>query len=958
MRPKPPPGFDLIDEPGAVPAPPPGFEIIDETTPPARPAGTGDASELRAYEPTLRDKIGSFFSDMLGNTPLGDRAVSGVMGSTGLGHNRIGVVDFTPARIPLFGQEAYRAYDAGNMGEAALNALGATPAPIVAKGIEGIAAVAKPAADAARRGMTAASARLPEAITGRGADDVADAVIAGRLQRSGQSAETVAEDLAAGQRSARLDSNSNATLPETIADTSQDMQRLTGSAYRTGGEAGEIIKPALEARQRGPANFYADRVNDAPQGQIERIIDDFDRALGVKSSKGARATSTELEAAQKAKADELYKKARDNSEPFDLENVATAWHLKAQQYQGDFRKKLTSAIDLFTQPAGSFTRFGANNVTRFDNAKKVLDDMIENSKGEFGKATNLTRELTGLKNDLIAEVHKGGKNKYYQQARDEFGSAAENREAIELGRKALREDSEVSVETYRSLTPAQQKLFRIGMRDSVRLTMATKKPGDNATLPFQQRRVRELLDEVIPTPKKKGAEFADRAERFGDIMRREERMSETRNRVLGNSATAERVGDDAEFASDALSRALTGGRSMVNMGLELVGSGLQKAFGYRRDVAASLARKLMDSNPETRAATLEAIRAQQSPQAFSAFSEGIQKAFPRVAVLPTPGAPAERQPSRPFPKPMYLGGPKPDDSLPGVPQGVDGTPGPTSQEMDDAKAKEDKYRASKALLRAGDQTIIPSLPELGSNVLDAISGAGEALMAFGPMGEALNAPLQGAGAVIRSMRSAPKEVPIPPLTLEAEGQRVADIVRRRNEAQRAATSAKTAEQAKAAGSTGTVPATANKTAIIDEITQAGAARPVKGRQGVMSVDDQIAAVEAQGQVPILNGPWGPDLKKSVAAALERSVAARKAMETPKGAKVMREAANMPSVTDAYNNLRVQIRAMQKQLAERGESASARAGWDRDVKQQLREDLKAAQEELVRLQKTINARGPE
>lgn len=957
MTPKPPPGFELIDDAIAPPAPPPGFQLIDPQEKPSRPAGTGDGSELRAYEPTWRDRVGQFLSDILGNSPEAERVVSGAVGSTGLGHNRTGVVDFTPARIPLFAQEAKRAYDAGNTGQVVLNAIGATPIPVLNKGVDAAASALRPVADAASRAMTAASARLPEAITGRGADDVADAVIAGRLQRSGQSAATVAEDLSAGQRSARLESNSNATLPETIADTSQDMQRLTGSVYRTGGEAGEIIKPALVNRQRGPANPYAPRDVEGPQGQIERIIDDFDRALGVKSSKGARATSAELEAAQRAKANELYAKARENSEPFDLENVATAWHVKAQDYQGAFRQKLVSAIDLFTQPAGSFTRPAANNITRFDNAKKMLDDMIESSKGEFGKATNLTRELTNLKNDLIAEVHRGGRNKFYQQARDEFGTAAENREAIDLGRKAMREDSEVSVETYRNLTPAQQKLFRIGMRDSVRLTMATKKPGDNATLPFQQRRVRELLSEVIPTPKGRSAEFADRPARFGDIMRREERMSETNNRVLGNSATAERVGDDAEFASDALSRALTGGRSMVNMGLEMLGGTLQRAFGYRRDVAAALARKLMDSNPQSRAATLEAIKAAESPQAFSEFADGIQKAFPRAVPPLTPAATAERpsEPRREFPRPMYLGGPKPDDSLPGVPQGIDGEPGPSSNEMNALIAAERTKRADNALLRYGDTTIIPSWPEIGWGSLDAMADAGDVLMAFGPMGEALNAPIAGTNALLRSMRAKPSEIPIPPLTLEEEGARVAGIVSRRKQAERVATTAKTAAQAKASGSTGTVPATANRRALVDEINAAGVARPVKGRQGAMSVDDQISAIESQGQVPILNGPWGPDLKKSIASALEKSVEARKALDArQRSTKVMREPHDMPSVADAYRNLRSQVRQMQQQIG----SSADRIGYDRGVKLQLRNDLRAAQEELLRLQKKLSERGPE
>lgn len=632
MTPKPPPGYEIIGSLDAtVPAPPPGFELIGPAQQqPRESAPVPQPAEMRAYEPTWREQIGGAISDFLGNTVAGDRVASGLVGSSGLGHSRMSVSDVTPARIPMYAQEAKRSFEAGNTGSGILSAVAATPAPIVGKVIDAALTAANPVTNAIRGGATAVQARLPQALSGADADTIANRVLQGRLYRSGQTADTVAADLAAGQRAARLDSNSNAVLPEMLADTSDDMQRLTGSVYRTGAEAGEVVKPALETRQRGPANPYAPRSEEGPQGQIERIIDDFDRALGVKSSNGARATATELEAAQKARAKELYGKAEANSEAFDLAPVTKAWEAKALEYRGEFRDKLNRAIALFQKDKATLGGTEIDNIRRFDNSKKVFDDLIENSKGEFGKATNLTRELTNFKDDLLKQVHgpNGERNKIYQQARDEFGTAAENREAIDLGRKAFREDGEVSVDTYRSLNPAQKKLFRIGLRDALRLKLATKKPGDNATLPLQERRIRELLAEVIPSSKGKAAEFADRPERFGELMRREERMSQTRNAVLGNSATAQRHQDDAQFASDALSRVITSGRSVTNMALEGVGSLLQKAFGYRQDVAAALARKLTSSDPAARAEILQHIRAAQPPETFSAFADGLDTLLP------------------------------------------------------------------------------------------------------------------------------------------------------------------------------------------------------------------------------------------------------------------------------------------------------------------------------------------
>ena len=991
MTPKPPPGFEIIPtQQAAVPPPPPGFEIVTAAQP-SRPAGVGDGSEVRAYEPTIRERIGGYISDFFGNSAEGDRLAQGVVGSSGLGHSSMAVADFTPARIPMFAQESFRAYNEGRTGAAALAALGATPVPVLNKAVEGAVSAAQPVVEAARNLGTQAAARLPARVTGRSADDVADRVIAGRLQRSGQSADTVAEDLAAGQRSARLSSNSQAELPEMLADTSDDMQRLTGSVYRTGGEASEIVKPRLEGRQRGPENPYAPRLVEGPQGQIERIIDDFDRALEVKSSKGARATASELEAAQRAKADELYTKARAASEPFDLENTLVAWNLKAQQYQGPFRDTLVRAMNLFREPPGSFTRFGANTITRFDNAKKILDDMIEGAKR--GGENNLARELVGLKNDLLAEVHRGGKNKLYQQARDEFGTAAENREAIDLGRRAFREDSEVSVDTFRALTPAQQKLFRIGLRDALRLALATKKPGDNATLLLQQRRIRELLTEVIPTPRAKAAEFKDRAERFGDLMRREERMSQTRNAVLGNSATAQRVADDAEFASDTLSRIMTSGRSAMNMGLELVGNQLQKVFGYRRDVAAALARKLTSTDPAERAATLEAIRAAQSPQAFSAFAEGISSAAPRTPALVAPtqqddgsditgsagldaiGGGAEGDRLRP-PGMMRLGGPKPTDPYDQIPITADGNE--EAARAAQAKMYEDNLRRviDRSFVRYGDQVLIPNnIDDAIDMLVSGAAKAGDVLAAFPGVGTLIDDLGNAAGAGLKALRNAPKapEEIIPGAT--AEGDAILAARRAAREKEQAAARAAqeqadrqargAAYQAEAAkrGSTGTVPALSpakDRAAIVEGLPEGTAPMAIKGRQGMPTRDEQIELVDKYisggGRVrdlPSGDGPWGssPQRKAERAQeAIQRAFDKDKAKQPPAKAATVGDEANLPSVKElmeAWKGAKAEadrLRSEIKSLKEKGRDTA-----------RLSEELRQTQLDLVRLQQASGYR---
>jgi hypothetical protein len=102
------------------------------------PAPPRRQAEMRSYEPTWRENIAQYMMGDSRASPERERLVRGVMGTTGLpGSEQIGAVDFTPARIPLFAQEAKRAYDEGNYGSAALNAVGAVPIPLVDKAVGG-----------------------------------------------------------------------------------------------------------------------------------------------------------------------------------------------------------------------------------------------------------------------------------------------------------------------------------------------------------------------------------------------------------------------------------------------------------------------------------------------------------------------------------------------------------------------------------------------------------------------------------------------------------------------------------------------------------------------------------------------------------------------------------------------------------------------------------------------------
>lgn len=117
--------------------------------PGAAPAAGG--AEMRSYSPTWREQLGSWLAEKIGGdhpSPEVDRLVTGLVGSTGLGDTRINVADLTGAGAPMLAQEATREAQAGNYGRAALDAVGAIPAPILNKGIGAVVDGAGAAASA------------------------------------------------------------------------------------------------------------------------------------------------------------------------------------------------------------------------------------------------------------------------------------------------------------------------------------------------------------------------------------------------------------------------------------------------------------------------------------------------------------------------------------------------------------------------------------------------------------------------------------------------------------------------------------------------------------------------------------------------------------------------------------------------------------------------------------------
>jgi DNA replication initiation complex subunit (GINS family) len=495
-----------------------------------------------------------------------------------------------------------------------------------------------------------------------GVDAAADTVMAQRLREAGDVPQAMRDQLAEAQRVGTFyGGGRSASVTETplaLADVSPSMQKLAGSASRSSGEANARAEAFIGTRQTGvtPKNESAVRFADeggiahrnplgplskdaAPAGQYERVKDALTRSMTLedkdfhKFGQNAYRTEQAMMASLKSEADKLYGEARKAAQNFNVQPVIRP---VVEKYASAVLDMPIGEATLVKRALRQFTTGNGQLVTSldgFDKAKRVVDGLIGRARTSGDK--NAERVLTGIKNDMIAAVDAApGYGDKYKAARNYYSSQMEMKDAIDLGRQAFKENSDVVADQFGGLTEGQQKLFRLGLIESFEANIGRKKRTNDVTQIFETPRVQDLLRVVVPRTEtatgrvKKGAVYADRPERLADLVGNEKTMVKSNNKILGNSATAERLADDAKFTRQGLGQMITNLRSsggVTGVILEATATGLNKIFGMREDVAAEVGRRLFTAKPDDIERILQRLE-KASPQKAARFYEFLSHA--------------------------------------------------------------------------------------------------------------------------------------------------------------------------------------------------------------------------------------------------------------------------------------------------------------------------------------------
>lgn len=513
-----------------------------------------------------------------------------------------------------------------------------------------------------------------------GAQDRAAQMIADQLSRSGRSVDDLRGMLAKANEARDFGPPSLAQNALAPVDLDEGLQRLAGSAARQHPEAANIGQAFISARQTGltppegphaaaamglptrPAfanpitgaqaqrslgsSFETPKDQFVPMGQMERVRDALKRSLRIRDEghhghlDNAYRTEQAIVREGKLEANQLYGEMRAASQGYDIRpHIQPVIDKIAIQVQSPdmgptTAKLLRRALTEFTTGTGA-NRQLVSSLNAFDEAKRAVDAIIETAaragNNNVGRILRGTPENPGLLRELLDAVDGITHNNVgpvYRSARGAFSSNTELREAIDLGRKAFRENSDVTADHFASLSgTTEQKLFRLGLLESFEQHMGRQKRTADVTQAFDNPRVQDLLSTVVPRSEDGSAAFATRPERLGRFLDNEKRMIKTRDVVRGGSTTARNLADDEAF--ETLSTLVDQFRTIPSawsIGIRAIEYALDKAFGMRAETAKALAQMLFTAEPARRAEVLARVSSRMGPERMLRFNAALQEA--------------------------------------------------------------------------------------------------------------------------------------------------------------------------------------------------------------------------------------------------------------------------------------------------------------------------------------------
>ena len=261
--------------------------------------------------------------------------------------------------------------------------------------------------------------------------------------------------------------------------------------------------------------FIRNRQATRPQ----RIMTAADEALGT----GGAGYKTTLDALVKQKQTEaapLYKQIENLSVKVDpeLNRLLQAAPKAHAGYEELSQLNRQTPIDLSKIKPGDDIPFDA-----LDKVKQALYDLGENSKGELGKSTNLSRSYDQLRRDLIDKMDKLSpkdpttKESIYKMARDAFAGPSQLEGAVKAGRTAMKTDEIGVSELTKGMSASELDAFRVGALQSLRDKVGTEAGQTSLLKMWKEPATSGKLKEIFGTDYRQFAASVAKEARLKEI---------------------------------------------------------------------------------------------------------------------------------------------------------------------------------------------------------------------------------------------------------------------------------------------------------------------------------------------------------------------------------------------------------------------------------------------------------
>ena len=306
-----------------------------------------------------------------------------------------------------------------------------------------------------------------------------------------------------------------------------DLEKMIAAATKPVGIvdiAGENVKSLADVVQKYPSTARQTAktaLEERAAGQGERIQADISKYLGGFTDPFEYTNA--IAQRQKQLSSPLYQKAYAYGEVTDP-NVLKFLDLP------QFKTATKKAQELLAAE-GRTVDMSRPTVETLDNIKRGLDVLIEAETDAFGKVSKLGNIYKTKKNEFLAELDSAVPD--FGKARAAFAGEAELLDATKLGKDFYKQTAAEANRTFAKLSPSEQEAYKVGALDAVKEKIQTAK--DTADIrkrifgsPAERNRVSSLFPD--------DATF----KQFEKDMMTESMMRKTQEKILGNSATAER----------------------------------------------------------------------------------------------------------------------------------------------------------------------------------------------------------------------------------------------------------------------------------------------------------------------------------------------------------------------------------------------------------------------------------